>query len=596
MRLFRRARSAVLASVVLVLLAAPAARAAPPPNDNRADAQAIEAFPASIHGTLVEATVERLDPQVSECGPIAATVWYRIDTAPDGTLSFALRGAAGVAPVMRVYARGSSALREVTCGAADSGSVAKASFDTTRGANYFVLVGRKPASADGEFDLQVSLTLPPEPPANDRFAAARRLTRLPVTLTGTTVGARSEEGDPEGCDLAGGTVWYRLKPAHDGLVLLKLHANGKLDAVVGVLARARSRLAPGSCRQTNERGDASLAFRGIHTTTYFVVVGQQQGSKAGTFRLTALAAAAAEQFPGRALPGRLVRATLNGLTNVNDVWHTDLTAGTTYRLAFASTGCARADLIRRTDRAVLVSLSCRGYRTFTPGPDGGGMYVIQVSAAPTDRAQPYRLQFARSEPDDIGIGLPLANQTVRPGRLDPGGIDIVDIYHFDVERRSDVTLGLTAPSSASFRLVLVTESGGRVGGGDNRVRQTLEPGRYVVAVTAEPSTPGGGYKLSLLVRDLTTTVMSVPSGTIPVGSAVALRPVVTPAATGWVEIQIDRFDPLTGWQFTRLVRVQVGGSVTWVPPSAGIWRVRATYLGSTNSSQSRSGYTSLTVR
>src|SRR5690348_273587 len=117
-------RGAVLASVLLVLATAPAASAAPPPNDNRADAQAIESFPASFHGTLVDATVERLDPQVSECGPIASTLWYRVDTAPDGTLSFGLRGGAGVAPVIRVYARGSSALREVTCGAADAGATA----------------------------------------------------------------------------------------------------------------------------------------------------------------------------------------------------------------------------------------------------------------------------------------------------------------------------------------------------------------------------------------------------------------------------------------------------------------------------------------
>ena len=120
MRSFHLVRVAILASAFLALVIAPAARAAPPTNDNRADAQAIESFPASIHGTLVDATVERLDPQVSDCGPIASTVWYRIDTAPDGTLSFALRSAAGVAPVIRVYARGGSALREVMCASANA--------------------------------------------------------------------------------------------------------------------------------------------------------------------------------------------------------------------------------------------------------------------------------------------------------------------------------------------------------------------------------------------------------------------------------------------------------------------------------------------
>lgn len=391
------------------------------------------------------------------------------------------------------------------------------------------------------------------------------------------MGARSEDSDPEGCDLAGATVWYRLRPGHDGLVLLKLHANGKLDAVLGVLERARSRLGGGSCRQTNGHGDATLAFRAVHTTTYFVLVGQQQGSKPGTFKLTALAAAPAERFPGKLLPSHTVRATLNGLTNVNDVWHTDLTAGTTYRFAFSSSGCARAELVRRTDHAVLVSMSCSGYRTFTPGPDGGGMYVLQVIAAPNDRAQPYRLQFAQTEADDVGIGLPLANLEVHRARLDPQGVDVVDIYHFDVQRLSDVQVGLAAP--AAFRLQLVSESGGRIASGQASVRRQLAPGRYVVAVTAAPATTGGAYRLTLLVRD-----------------PVTLRPVVTPTATGVIELQIDRFDPLGGWQFTKLVRIPVGSSTTWIAPAAGTWRVRATYRGSTAASPSRSEYVTLTIR
>ena len=72
-----------------------------------------------------------------------------------------------------------------------------------------MLVGRKPTSADGEFDLHADLTLPPEPPRNDRFAAAARIAHLPATVKGTTVGARTEDSDPSGCDLAAGTVWYR---------------------------------------------------------------------------------------------------------------------------------------------------------------------------------------------------------------------------------------------------------------------------------------------------------------------------------------------------------------------------------------------------
>ena len=63
------------------------------------------------------------------------------------------------------------------------------------------------------------------------------------------------------------------------------------------------------------------------------------------------------------------------------------------------------------------------------------------------------------------------------------------------------------------------------------------------------------------------------------------------ADTGWIEVQIDRFDTLTGWQFNRLYRLRApGGTVTWIPPAAGRWRARASYLGTLRFSPSRSGY------
>ena len=56
-------------------------------------------------------------------------------------------------------------------------------------------------------------------------------------------------------------------------------------------------------------------------------------------------------------------------------------------------------------------------------------------------------------------------------------------------------------------------------------------------------------------------------------------------------IQIDRFDPLAGWQFSRLLRVAApSASVSWTPPAAGRWRARARFLGTLRASPSRSGY------
>lgn len=68
--------TAVAAFALVALLSFPGlARATPPPNDNRASAEVIPSFPVTIQGTTVEATLERLDPQVSDCGRVESTVW-----------------------------------------------------------------------------------------------------------------------------------------------------------------------------------------------------------------------------------------------------------------------------------------------------------------------------------------------------------------------------------------------------------------------------------------------------------------------------------------------------------------------------------------
>ena len=80
-----------------------------------------------------------------------------------------------------------------------------------------------------------------------------------------------------------------------------------------------------------------------------------------------------------------------------------------------------------------------------------------------------------------------------------------------------------------------------------------------------------GYTLTLLVREITSTSLRLDAATIAPGTSVVVRPVVAKASSGFVSIQVDRFDPLTGWQFNRLLRVRVGGSANWQPPAEGRW-------------------------
>lgn len=586
----------VVVLVITSLTAAPVARADPPSNDDRANAELLVTFPASVHGTTVEATVERLDPQVSPCGRIEGTVWYRIDAAPDGRVVVSVRPDSTLAPVVRVYRRTTSAIQERACVATPAGGTAVTSFETVRGAGYLILVGRRPGASDGGFDLGAELFLPPP---NDVRADAEPLGRLPRTVRGTTLGATRDESDGGGCGLAGGTVWYRVAAPASGRVIVRLTAAADdFGAAVNVFERVRSRVRSVDCAQTDDDGRALVAFGTRPGSTYLIAVGERRGSGPGAFTLHVLAAEPLERLVGRALPIRGVRSTVDGVSDVNDVWSVTLRPGTTYRLAFGSPGCSRVELrapgVRRRSVASLLRLRCDAYATFTPGPRGGGRHTIEVTAS-SARRQRYRLRVAVAGRDDTGVGLPLRERAFVSGALSPGDVDVLDVYHFDVERPSEVRLDLARPGGSSFELVVADDLGRVVAPRSTKVRRPLARGRYVAVVRAPVGSSGGRYRLRLALRTITSTSITVSGSrraeVVP-GAPVTVTVSVSPTpAGGLVQVRIDRFDPFAGWHFHRVVVARSAGSaVLWKPPALGRWRVRAFFAGSSTSSPSRSGY------
>ena len=439
------------------------------------------------------------------------------------------------------------------------------------------------------FQLSAELFLPP---ANDNRSGAVTL-RLPGSVQGSTLGATADESELGRCRLVGGVVWYRLASRRDGRILLRLTAAGQLDAALVVLERVRSRTEGRACAATDRRGRATAAFASRRGATYLIGVGHVANADPGTFRLDALASEAAESLrAGKALPRAGIRSSVHGLTDVNDVWRVGMQPGTTYRIGFSSGGCARVTLraAQRLARS-LTTLACSGYTTFTPGPDGGGSYVLEVVAGGGVAVQGYRLLFAAAAPDDLGVGVLLRNRIGVNGSLDRNRLDVIDVYHFDVEKRSDVRIDV----SGGLTFQLVTDAGARLGTFSS-MRRRLAQGRYVVAVRAGDAPAAARYRLALLVRGITSTSLRLESTTVPPRSPVELRPVVSAATSGAVVIQVDRFDPFTGWHFNRLLRTTVGASVAWAPPAEGRWRLRATYRGTIDASPSRSGYVRLEVR
>ena len=489
-----------LTLLALLLLALPGtALAAPPANDNRADAEAIPAFPHTLAATTAEATVERLDPQVSRCGRIESTLWYRIDTAPDGLIALTVKGAAGVAPVLRIYRRGGSTIQEVDCASAGPGGSASASLEAVRGSSYLVLVGRRPSTPDGGFELRAELFLPP---ANDNRGGAQAIPKLPGSVRGTTLGATGDEADPGRCGLDGATVWYRLASRRDGRILLRLSAAGQLDAAIVVLERVRSQSRNVTCGVTNRRGQATVAFASRRGATYLIAVGHVRNADPGHVpdrraRLRGRREPSRRQAAapcGRPLVGARADGRERRLARL-DAPRDDVPDRLLLVLVVP---CGLAACPAATSGAGSPCARCRGYTTFTPGPDGAGEYVLEVVASGEAAAQGYRLLFAPAAPDDLGVGIELRNRVSANGSLDPARLDVRDLYHFDVERRGDVRLDVTN----GLRFELVRDDGQRLGSYSS-LRRRLEPGRYVVAVTASFGDPGPRYALSLLIREIT---------------------------------------------------------------------------------------------
>jgi len=456
--------------------------------------------------------------------------------------------------------------------------------------------------------LSASTTAATGAPPNDDRANATGIGSLPATLSGTTIGATDDARDPRtDCGRAHDTVWYRLSGAEAGRLVLRFQAFGELDAIVAVFRTARSRLIPVTCTATDQNGRGALSFPN-GGESYLVLVGRESGSDAGRFRFTLFRQEPTSKPPGPRLPARGVSSWVDPITDFDDAWSFPMRAGAAYRmnLSPARGRCVTLSLYRPGTRSFAAAapvhvVPCGGYFTYTPGPGAGGRYTLLVTA--TDERpgrQRYHLQAALEGADDMSPGLPLADLQTQSGRLAGNRIDVVDLYRFRVENRSEVRLTLRGfPQS---RLVLLSENGRVLSSSDGpgTMTATLGHGLFYVAVRAI----GGGhgrYRISLLERRLTTTTLLAngsPRAIVPPGSSVAIDAAVNFSPDGRVRLEIDRFDPLTGWHFYRLFRLQVSGGharLSWRPPAIGHWRAHATFFGTRTASPSESGTARIVV-
>lgn len=431
------------------------------------------------------------------------------------------------------------------------------------------------------------------PPGNDSRASAERLTP-PQTLSGSLVGATVEIGEPTSrCAATDASVWYRFT-ATDERIIVQLDAGGDMDATVDLYQRSRSKYSPIGCEATDKKGIATLERSRLEKGgEYAIRIGKEFGSSADRFQLRVLIPSPPPRPPGKPLPVKGVRDSVDRLANPGDAYRRYLPEGRTMKVSLKSKSCTSLTIYppgtQSFDGDFLKRLRCGGYGLFTA--EEAGRYSFLVEAARGRERQRYRLQVAPAGRDDTTPGVFIRNNAKVRGKVN-GGIDNTDLYRFDVTRRSLLTLRV----SGGPDLLLTTSAGRRLGSG-SLIDRRIKAGRYYAAVSGS-----GKYTLKRKSRTITSARLTFngrkKAVTSP-GSSAALRLSVSPGASGPAKINVDRLDPVAGWQHVRTYRVSVAGgsgSLRFVPPSIGRYRANAEFRGTTTTAPSSSRTAVLVVQ
>jgi hypothetical protein len=457
----------------------------------------------------------------------------------------------------------------------------------------------------------VAVGAPPAPP-NDNLSAAQVVRSLPATIRGTTVGATLETGESEsGCESGTvSSVWYSLRSSSAQRIAVNLAAAGALDATVDVYHAVRSQLLDVGCQRTDASGKASLSFKASKNGLYEIRVAALRNSVLDAFTLQVFLPTPAVQPPGQALPAGGVNGVVDPIQNVNAAYSFVMRTGISYLINLANLthgACVAGALFGPgtssfEDGGSLLHVGCGGYRLFTPGPGQGGRYSFEITPRARRGVQHFRLQVAPARAFETAPGLALANYAHAHGRLNGRGVSVLHLYRLDVTSHSNLTLKLSAPDSADFNLQLRSQNGRVIecacgGSGPQTLMHQLQPGRYYAVVSVRDAS-AANFTLVRESRTITATSISFGSSKAAAGQSVGVAVKVSPAVSGPVTVDIERFDPVFGWQFYREQHAFAsGGSATlpFTPPAVGRWRARASYGGSRTASPSAVGFTYLLV-
>ncbi len=453
----------------------------------------------------------------------------------------------------------------------------------------------------------------PAPPANDEIANAQPIHSVPASIEGTTVGATTVTSEPgSGCvGETSASVWYSLQTTGAERLAVELAAGGKLDGTIDVYKAVRSQLQPVACAQTEEEGKASLTFKAQKNTLYDIRVAALANSQLASFTLNVFQPTPAIGPPGPRLPAGGVSGQVDRIQNINAAYSVTLHAGVSYLINLANEtrgACVNGALFAPgtstfEGASARLRVNCGGYTLFTPGPGKGGLYSFEVTPSSTHKGeQRFHLEVAPANGTQMAPGLPLGNYGRASGRLEGTSIQVVRLYRMEVTSYSNLTLRLSAPASAEFNLALRDQNGNIIecscnGSGSQKLQHQLRKGRYYAEVSVRNHT-SGNFTLTRESRTITHTKIAFGAAHGSAGQAVPIEVRVSPGASGPVKVEVQRFDPVFGWQFYREIEAQVSegsAEIPFTPPAVGNWRAKASYAGSRVASPSAVGFTYLLV-
>ncbi|HEX8834179.1 MAG TPA: hypothetical protein VF719_08260, partial [Abditibacteriaceae bacterium] len=183
-----------------------------PANDNFAAAQSVTSFAGTINGTAHNASRETGEPTHEAFGD-TGTVWYKWTSTTAGVGELSLSGYNTYVGIYTGTAVG--ALTSV----AHANSYEDVRFPIKAATTYYMAVAADAESEDTFYLYASFLT----GPANDNFASAQAITTLPAAVSGTTVNASLEKGEPESG--YGYSVWYKWTATVTGKVAIDADAS-----------------------------------------------------------------------------------------------------------------------------------------------------------------------------------------------------------------------------------------------------------------------------------------------------------------------------------------------------------------------------------